>query len=249
MKQRLFLFSVLLPALFMVASLFSFGQCQESVAGGEIPAASAKARLDSTVLRRTGAETYPLGTGDVLEVVFFERRSFEDSGKLFEVTVDSDGNIYLPLIGRVAAAGKNASGLEKEIQGKLARFSENEDVRVRVKEYVSHTATLLGAFRNQGVYPLPEEMMLTEFIARNGGINSDADVERVWVVRLNGDHILVDLDSYYTSGDTSQDFLLVNGDQVFIPVKGEPLLVTIGRVAQIAVLFLQVITLAVLLNQ
>ncbi len=195
------------------------------------------------------ATHYTLGAGDRLEIVFYDRSSLDAAGKRFDVSIREDGTFYFPLLGKIVASGLSPAALEEKLTIDLDRFVETPIVRVHVLEYISNNATLLGAFFEQGVFPLPRETMLTDFIAANGGLLPEADVRQIWVIRENGDRILLNLENYYKNGDRSQDIPLVKGDRIYAPAKGEGFLVTLSRVAQIAVLVLQVITLTVVLGR
>ncbi len=192
---------------------------------------------------------YPLGPKDRLKLVFYDRRDFEDDGRPIETIVQEDGAIFVPLIGNVVAAGRTPVELEQLIRNKLDRFVIAPVVIVRITEYVSHNVTLLGAFVHQGIYPLPKPQLLTDFVADHGGLLPEAEPREIWVLRNTGERILIDLEAYYNLGDVSQDILLVNGDQVYAHPVGETFLTKAVRIAQVAVLVLQVITLTLLLTR
>jgi len=197
--------------------------------------------------RPTTMAVYPLGIGDKLEVIFYEQQDLNDVGRRVEVEIQEDGTIFFPLLGIIVAAGRQIDELSEEIRKRILRYLDLAVVRVRLIERHSHSATLLGAFFKQGIFPLDSDIMLTDFIVIHSGLLPEADASQIWVIRENGNRILVNLDMYYKLGDTNQDIILISGDRVYAPVKKEPLIVNIVRVAQIAVLFLQVATLTVLL--
>ncbi len=192
---------------------------------------------------------YPLGPKDKLRLVFYDRRDFEDDGRPVDVVVQDDGTIFVPLIGNVVAGGRTPVELEQLIRTKLDRYIIAPVVLVRIMDYVSHNATLLGAFVHQGIYPLPRPQLLTDFVADHGGLLPEAETREIWVLRNTGERILIDLESYYNLGDVSQDILLINGDQVYAHPVGETFLVKAVRIAQVAVLVLQVVTLTILLTR
>ena len=75
-----------------------------------------------------------------------------DSEVLGVVRVDHQGNIRLPLAGRIQASGLTVEKLEKEVADRLSEIMNNPEVSVSVAEYRSHPASVLGAVRNSGVY-------------------------------------------------------------------------------------------------
>ncbi len=194
------------------------------------------------------ADPYALGTGDQLRVLFYDGESMTDPGKIVNAYVQEDGTIFVPLLGSIVATGTHPRDLESKIRKAAARYLSLPVVRVEVVNYQSHYITLLGAFRFQAIYPLTRPAMLTDAIVEHGGLLPEADVTKLAVIRKNGDRILINLESYYELGDSSQDIPLYHGDKVFAPVMDEPFLIKATRIAQIAVLVIQVITLVVVLS-
>ncbi len=195
------------------------------------------------------ADPYALGTGDMLKILFYEDGSITDPGQAVSAVVQEDGTIFVPLLGSIVATGKQPRELETQIRKSASRYLSMPIVRVEIVNYQSHYITLLGAFRFQAIYPLTRPAMLTDAIVEHGGLLPEADVTRLAVIRKNGDRININLQSYYELGDSSQDIPLYHGDKVFAPVMEEPFLLKATRVAQIAVLVIQVITLVIVLTQ
>jgi len=70
--------------------------------------------------------------------------------------VDADGSITLPFIGAIHAEGQSPAELEREIAQRLLRASILRDpqVSVRVVEYRSRVAAVVGSVQRPGLYPL-----------------------------------------------------------------------------------------------
>jgi protein involved in polysaccharide export with SLBB domain len=70
--------------------------------------------------------------------------------------VDADGKITLPFIGAVEAAGRSPAELEREVAQRLrqAGILRNPQVSVRVVEYRSRVAAVVGSVSRPGLYPL-----------------------------------------------------------------------------------------------
>jgi polysaccharide export outer membrane protein len=90
------------------------------------------------------------------------------------IRVDHQGNIQLPLAGRVHAAGLTVEGLEKEIGKHLSNIMNAPEVSVAVAEYRNHPVSVLGAVRNPGVYQVSGQKSLYEILSMAGGLNADA---------------------------------------------------------------------------
>ncbi len=97
-----------------------------------------------------------------------------DAKALGTVRVDHQGNIQLPLAGRVHAAGLTVEGLEKAIGERLSGVMNSPEVSVAIAEYRNHPVSVLGAVRNPGVYQVSGQKTLYEILSTAGGLNPDA---------------------------------------------------------------------------
>ncbi len=87
--------------------------------------------------------------------------------------VEADGTILLPVIGKVAAAGKTLDELETTIRDAyFPRYVVRPPTIVaRIEEYNSSKVHVLGAVRDPGTYELPKsEMSLVSALLAAGGI-------------------------------------------------------------------------------
>jgi len=101
--------------------------------------------------------------------------------------VDSAGNIQLPLIGSVRAAGQTPQGLSAEIETRLAtRYMQNPQVLVAIAEAASQKVTVDGAVTRPGVYTMRGRTTLLQSVAMASGPTRTADLKNVAVFR-NGD--------------------------------------------------------------
>src|SRR3954453_7136878 len=105
-----------------------------------------------------------------------------DAKSLGVIKVDHQGNINLPLAGRVQASGLTVEGLEHEIASRLSSIMNSPEVSVSVAEYRSHPVSVLGAVRSPGVYQVTGRKTLFEVLSLAGGLNPDAS-NRVKITR------------------------------------------------------------------
>jgi len=70
--------------------------------------------------------------------------------------VDADGNITLPFIGTMKAAGKTPAALEKDIADRIVekRVLRSPQVSVQIVEYRNQAAAVVGSVERPGLYPL-----------------------------------------------------------------------------------------------
>ncbi len=131
--------------------------------------------LNSWILGRTapaGADAdLPLGPGDLVVVSVFQVAELSQ----LNVRVPSNGDIVLPLMGTLKAAGRSARQLEDEIRSRLGRYMHDPQVSVFVQEHKSQQVSVFGAVKNGGVYPLVSRLRVTDALAMAGALNDDAD--------------------------------------------------------------------------
>ncbi|MER8848749.1 polysaccharide biosynthesis/export family protein [Mesorhizobium australicum] len=128
----------------------------------------------------------PLSANDVLEVSVFQ------VDNLRTVQVDASGQISLPLIGAIIAAGKTVRQLEKEIEIAYgAKYLQSPDVTIFVKESVGQRITVDGEVNRAGIYPVSSRASLLDAIALAGGFNAVGDGGKVFVYRNFGQSRLV----------------------------------------------------------
>ena len=116
---------------------------------------------------------YILGPDDLLTVRVLEVEEFAAPG-LNPIRVDGDGNIRLPLVGTLHAAGLTLDKLEGEIAQKLLTVMNSPQVTVTLSEVRSHPVSVLGAVRNPGVHQISGRKTLDEVLSTAGGLGPDA---------------------------------------------------------------------------
>lgn len=124
---------------------------------------------------------YMLGPDDGLTIRVADVPEL-DAKALGVVKVDHQGNINLPLAGRIHASGFTVEGLEKKIAESLSGIMRAPEVVVSVAEYRSHPVSVLGAVRTPGVYQVAGTKTLFEVLSLAGGLNPDAS-NRVNITR------------------------------------------------------------------
>jgi len=114
--------------------------------------------------------TYLLGPDDQLE--FSEPELTELVNK--PIRVDGDGNIEVPLAGRVHVSGLTAQQTEQELNKVLSTYIRHPQIVVSIAEVRSQPVSVLGAVNAPGVHQVQGHKTLLEMLALAGGIRSDA---------------------------------------------------------------------------
>ncbi len=91
--------------------------------------------------------TYLLGPDDQLEISGPELTELANK----PVRVDSDGNIEVPLGGRVYVAGLTAQQTEQEVNKVLSKYIRQPQIVVSIAEVRSQPVSIIGAVNTPGV--------------------------------------------------------------------------------------------------
>ncbi len=104
---------------------------------------------------------YLIGPQDVLSIVFWREKDMSA-----DVVVRPDGKISLPLLERHRGGGPDAGALRAAIAKAAAKFIEEPNVTVVVKEINSRNVYITGQVTKPGSYPLTSDMTVLQLIAR-----------------------------------------------------------------------------------
>jgi polysaccharide export outer membrane protein len=114
--------------------------------------------------------TYLLGAEDELQISGPE----PDEVPTKIVRVDGEGDIQVPLVGRIHVAGLTVQQAEQEVNKKLAVYVKKPQAALDVKELRSQPASVLGAVNQPGVHQVEGRKTLLEMISLAGGVRPDA---------------------------------------------------------------------------
>jgi polysaccharide export outer membrane protein len=115
-------------------------------------------------------QEYAIGPRDVLAITVWGQADLSR-----DYTVDPDGFIPFPLIGRVKAVGSNPKELAAHLTELLGKdYLVNPQVIVSVREYLSQKVQVLGAAEKPGVYYLNGPTTVLEILSKAGGLATTA---------------------------------------------------------------------------
>src|SRR5689334_20957885 len=156
----------------------------EQLAGTQSLASKEALRLIKVAESKTAPTTagYKIGAMDVLDISVFQVPELTKS-----VQVADTGTINLPLVGEIAVVGKTAQQVERDLTARLgAKYLQNPQVTVYVKEYNSHQVTIQGEIKKPGVFPLKGTTSLLQLVALAGGFEDDSDSTVLVLREANG---------------------------------------------------------------
>jgi polysaccharide export outer membrane protein len=146
---------------------------------------------------------YRLGSGDRVRVTVFGHEDL--SG---ELEVDGAGQLSLPLVQQVRAAGLTVNELEEAIRDALKPdYLKNPRVSVEVLNY--RPFYILGEVKNPGSYPYVNGMTVINAVALAGGYTYRARQNKVTITRAT--------DAERTDESADHDTVVLPGDVIMVP--------------------------------
>jgi polysaccharide export outer membrane protein len=159
-------------------------------------------------------EHYVIGCEDVLSIHVWKEETLSRT-----LPVRMDGNISLPLVHEIKAAGLTPLQLEAAITEKLKKFYENPTVSVIVMEANSFKVYVSGQVKKPDVYRLRSETTILQIIPMAGGFTEWANQKKILVIRKeNGKETRIIVNyKKATEGEPGSNVVLRRGDTIIVP--------------------------------
>ncbi|HZU09014.1 MAG TPA: polysaccharide biosynthesis/export family protein [Pseudacidobacterium sp.] len=159
-----------------------------------------------------------IGPGDLLSVVVFDTPELSTS-----VRVSQDGEVNLPVLGRIHLAGVNTIDAARKIEQELRtrRLLLEPHVTVFIAEYASQGATVMGEVRTPGVYPTLGTRRLLDMISVAGGLQPTAGKTASIIHRDDPQHpVNITLQSHPGALSAQENPVILPGDTIVVAKAG-----------------------------
>jgi len=186
--------------------------CQPQL-NSDLPSAQAAYNVIPPMSDTTG-EVYHLQAGDVVSITVFR----EPDLSVLETPIDNMGNLFLPLIGQIRAAGRTQADLSAEIEQAYGQtYLREPRVAVIVNETMSNTVAVEGEVIQPGVYPLPPGATLLSALAQARSPSLSAKLDEVLVFRnVNGQRMGARFDVVAIRAGRAPDPQILGGDVIVV---------------------------------
>lgn len=144
--------------------------------------------------------------GDVVDIDIWQEETL--SGQF---TVDESGTVVLPLVGERNVVGVSPRDLREQLAAAYAVYLNNPSINVKLLRRI----TVSGEVRVPGLYTVDATVSIADLIARAGGLNVDADAEKILLFR-DGERLELDLNGATVVGEAG----LRSGDRVSVGKRG-----------------------------
>jgi len=202
--KRLVYAGIIGSLVFFISTLMAYPQADTQVISKEELLAEGVADRDH----------YVIGPEDVLNIHVWKEEALSRT-----LPVRMDGNISLPLIHEIKAAGLTPLQLEVLITEGLKRFYENPTVSVTVMEANSFKVYVSGQVKLPGVFKLRSETNILQIIPMAGGFTDWAKQSKILVVRKeNGKESRITVNyKKAMKGKPGSNLVLRPGDTIIVP--------------------------------
>ena len=145
---------------------------------------------------------YKLDSGDKLRIFVYGQPNLS---RLYQV--DSEGRIFVPLIGEVSVRGSTTKGVARNITRRLGtQFVKDPQVTVDIAQY--RPFFILGEVRNAGQYPFVSGLSVQAAVAIAGGYADRANERAVRITRKH--------DGLVEKMDVPPDYVVRPGDEIYV---------------------------------
>lgn len=189
-----------------------------------IPKAQPADQPTTSTVMRTNSMTVlddkkKLGANDSVSFRVVEDRDNESQ----HLRVNDNGELEVPYIGLVQAAGKSCRELAYNVKAALEReyyYHATVIIAVdRVSEKSRGKVYVYGSVKQQGPQEIPadESYTVSKAVIRAGGFGDFANKRKVRLTRKNGQDSVVDLKRIIEEGHSEEDMVLQPDDQIYVP--------------------------------
>jgi lipopolysaccharide/colanic/teichoic acid biosynthesis glycosyltransferase/protein involved in polysaccharide export with SLBB domain len=169
---------------------------------------------------------YRLGPGDRLEVNVVGEPGME----ALMVQVDRGGDIQLPMLDNVQAAGLSLGELQIRLKEGYGIHFMEPWVVVQLREPLSRPLYLLGEFNQPGIVHMTSETNLIQALGAGRGLTDRAYTRGSRLIR-DDKIVAVDINSLLNGGRMDQNVWLQPNDTIFVPGLDDLRIFVLGAVA------------------
>ena len=154
--------------------------------------------------------------GDIIRVSVWK----EPNHSRDQVLVRPDGNISLPLLGDMKAAGMTIPQLTAVVQMKLKKFVPDPRVDISLVTARSYQVFVMGQVARSGGFTAQAPMTVLEALARAGGLSPFAKVSQIFIIwkgATGEQRIPFNYNEILKGQRPEQNITLCRGDIVMVP--------------------------------
>jgi polysaccharide export outer membrane protein len=199
--------------LFLVLLASALAACQHTPPDmGSLAQPAAEAREGAAV-----SSAFVVGAGDELTLRVWRHDDFAK-----DLNVDPQGDVYIPMLGRVHIAGMTMNEVREMLAQRLAKYIVDPQVDVSISSVRSRRAYILGEVRDPGIQTFYHDLYFMDALTTAGGFGQDANLDEVLLLRLDQEGIYrphtisMNIKATDEQGFDPASFLVNKGDIIYV---------------------------------
>ena len=175
---------------------------------------------------------YSIDKGDTLSILLTDYPNI--SASTSSLTVDQQGFIQFPLVGRIKASGMSVPQFTAILQSKLQRYLKYCDPQVKVINYLGSKFFIDGDVAKSGEFAIADApVSLYSALSMAGGTTATGDSNNI-VLNRRGKNYSLGLQSLRQMGLSANQIYLQNGDSIHVNSQSRNKVYVLGEFGRIA---------------
>lgn len=176
--------------------------------------------------------SYRIEAGDVMSIALTDYPNI--SASTSSLTVDQQGFIQFPLIGRLKASGMSVPQFTAVLQGRLQRYLKYSDPQVRVINYLGSKFFIDGEVAKSGEFSIADApVTLYGALSMAGGATTTGDSNNI-VLNRRGKNYSLGLQSLRQMGLSANQVYIQDGDSIHVNSQSRNKVYVLGEFGRIA---------------
>lgn len=164
---------------------------------------------------------YSLGPSDVISINLTDTDDIDGS-----YIVGPNGNIDLPFVGMIDVQNLTLNQTKERLETILKKYYRNYDLQVKIDEYNSSKAYILGAVKNQVTINLnqkPLKLIDAAIQANYSPVSGDKNFGNKGLLRRDNEVYKIDINKIFQSKDPKDNFYIKKDDVIFVDQNSDSL--------------------------
>lgn len=187
----------------------------------------------SRLIKASNPVNYRIAQGDILSIILVGYPDIS-SASASGLTVDQQGFIQFPLIGRIKASGMSVPQFTAKLGEQLQRYLKYSDPQVKILEYRGNKFFIDGEVGQPGEFAIADApVSLYSAISMAGGATTTGDSNSI-VLNRQGTSYDIGLQSLREMGSSGNQIYLQDGDAVHVNSQSRNKVYVLGEFGTVA---------------
>jgi len=135
----------------------------------------------------------------------------------YEITVNRDGYLVIPMIGKVHVLGLTLNEARNEVRKAIEARYSNVDFDLDITDVRNIRVEILGYAQNPGIYAVRPYSYIIEALAQAGGPNALGSLSNIQLIRRGEEVANFSVYDYIIAGKHDEQLFLQQDDLIYVP--------------------------------